>query len=279
MVGASHGKSAGRKHGVDGRFAKVFLWSVESSGKILAADSVNQSLAARGKELCQTISMDRTVIERFSSMEDAAHDAIETIAPSAPDSWIARLQGNQVTRDEAIEELRRILLRGLSKSFGAGNSVGMHLEDVVQEALLKVLESLQQFQGRSRFTTWAMTIATRIAISKRRRKHFADVSLDSLSRDRGTTFDVTSVEQSPAEVVDQQGTIAVLQQLIDEVLTDRQRVAIRALLDGLPVEVIAEKTESNRNSVYKLIHDAKLKLRSGLEAAGVASDDLNFGTH
>ncbi|QDT60125.1 RNA polymerase sigma factor [Stieleria bergensis] len=212
-------------------------------------------------------------------MEDAAHDAIETIASSAPDSWIARLQGNQVTRDEAIEELRRILLRGLSKSFGAGNSVGMHLEDVVQEALLKVLESLQQFQGRSRFTTWAMTIATRIAISKRRRKHFADVSLDSLSRDRGTTFDVTSVEQSPAEVVDQQGMIAVLQQLIDEVLTDRQRVAIRALLDGLPVEVIAAKTDSNRNSVYKLIHDAKLKLRSGLEAAGVASDDLNFGTH
>ena len=212
-------------------------------------------------------------------MEDATHDAIETVAPRTPDPWIERLQGDELTRDAAIEELRGILLRGLTKSFGAGNSFGMHLEDVVQESLLKVLDSLQQFQGRSRFTTWAMTIATRIAISKRRRKHFADVSLDSLSSDGGRTFDVSSVGQSPSEDADQQSTIDVLQQLIDDVLTDRQRVAIRALLEGLPVEVIAEKTASNRNSVYKLIHDAKLKLRSGLEVAGISGDDLNFGTN
>ena len=57
---------------------------------------------------------------------------------------------------------------------------GLQAEDVVQDALLKILNSLDQFEGRSRFTTWAMTIAMRVGLSELRRKHYADVSLDSM---------------------------------------------------------------------------------------------------
>ena len=74
--------------------------------------------------------------------------------------------------------------------------------------------------------------------------------------------------------LDRKSMVGKLQKLIDETLSEKQRFAIRASLAGLPVEVIAEKTGSNRNSVYKLVHDARTKLRSGLEASGVSVDVL-----
>ena len=74
--------------------------------------------------------------------------------------------------------------------------------------------------------------------------------------------------------LDRESLIGRLQQLIDETLSEKQRFAIRASLAGLPVEVIAEKTGSNRNSVYKLVHDARIKLRSGLESAGISAEIL-----
>ena len=64
-----------------------------------------------------------------------------------------------------------------------------------------------------------------------------------------------------------------LSELIDD-LSDRQQTAVRALLSGMPVEEIADRTASNRNAVYKLVHDARTKLKSGLEAAGYSAEDL-----
>ena len=46
-------------------------------------------------------------------------------------------------------------------------------------------------------------------------------------------------------------------------LTDKQREATQGLLDGLQVEEIARRTNSKRNAVYKLIHDARIRLRDG----------------
>ena len=66
-----------------------------------------------------------------------------------------------------------------------------------------------------------------------------------------------------------------LEHLIQSMLTEKQRVTIRATLDGMPVEVIAEKMGSDRNSGYKLVHDARVKLRSGMEEAGISAADLS----
>lgn len=193
----------------------------------------------------------------------------------SPEPWVSRLRGTDDVRDQALGELRDILIRGLSKSMASRYRGSLAPEDVVQESLLKILDSLDQFAGRSRFITWAMTIATRISISQMRRKHFQDVSLDSSSGGEPVRIEVADENNTQAgSELDRSWMLERLERLIDETLTERQRVAIRASLSGMPVEVIADKTGSNRNSVYKLVHDARLKLRSGMEDAGVSADDL-----
>ena len=87
--------------------------------------------------------------------------------------WISRLTGNDAARNDAIEELTRILVRGLSKSLATRYGGGLQPEDIAQEALIKILASLESFEGRSKFTTWAMTIATRLGISELRRKRYS----------------------------------------------------------------------------------------------------------
>lgn len=194
--------------------------------------------------------------------------------PAADDPWVIRLKGEPQVRDAALQELREILLRGLSKSMSSRYGGALSAEDVVQDALVKILESLDQFAGRSRFTTWAMTVATRIGISAMRRKHFQDVSIDSLGTE-GSSFEIASEGDLTASTeLDRQSMVVQLQGLIDTTLSEKQRFAIRATLAGMPVEVIAEKSGNNRNSVYKLVHDARVKLKTGLEAAGVSAEEL-----
>lgn len=191
-----------------------------------------------------------------------------------PDPWIERLQGPQPERDAAIEELRRIIVRGLQRSLSQRYGGAVQLDDVAQEAVLKILDSLDRFDGRSRFTTWAMTIATRVGISELRRRHYRDVSLESVTPDDSLRFDAPGSDDGPDQSLDREIVLSRLSELIETTLSDRQKVAIRGVLEGLPVEEVASRIDSNRNAVYKLIHDARLKLRSGLEAAGIASGDV-----
>jgi RNA polymerase sigma-70 factor (ECF subfamily) len=69
--------------------------------------------------------------------------------------------------------------------------------------------------------------------------------------------------------------LAKLAELIETNLTNKQRDAMHSLLNGMPVEVFAEKTGSNRNAVYKLVHDARAKLHQGFEQAGYKAEDIN----
>ena len=201
----------------------------------------------------------------------------KTNASSADsDRWVERLRSEEAdVRDAALAELRSILLRGLSSPMQQRYRGALQPEDVVQEALMKILDSLDKFEGRSKFTTWAMTLAIRVGISEMRRKHYQDVSLESFQSADATRVDIAIDESIEVErQLDQKAMVEKLQQVIDTELTEKQRAAIRASLDGMPVEVIAEKFGSNRNSVYKLVHDARLKLRQGLENAGIAADDF-----
>ena len=186
------------------------------------------------------------------------------------DSWQQRLRGPGEEQGMAIKELRAILVRGLRISLANRYGGRLQPEDIVQVALMKILGALDSFEGKSRFTTWAMSIATRVGICELRRKHYQEVSLDSITSD-ASKFDLKYDERESAEQGFQKRRLLdKLQQLIASELTQNQRVAIHGLLEGLPIEVIAERTRSNRNAVYKLVHDARLRLRAGLESAGLS---------
>lgn len=193
------------------------------------------------------------------------------------DDWKKDLASEDAkVRGGAVADLRDMLLRGLAKSLSKHGRVDdAFLDDVAQESSMKILEKLGDFEGRSRFRTWAVTIAVRTAVSKMRKRDWRNVSLDSLTSD---------ARLDPEAAIDRSETVArtnsrweilnKLKELIDTQLTERQWSAITADLRGMPLPEIAVKLESNTNSIYKLLHDARKKLRSGLEAAGFTIEDV-----
>ena len=101
------------------------------------------------------------------------------------EQWLAELQSSGPTQSAALADLRAVILKGLpyalSKWMRPDDPKYEGLaEEVAQETLLRVLDRLDSFQGRSRFTTWVHTIAVHIAISELRRKKWQERSLDTL---------------------------------------------------------------------------------------------------
>src|SRR5215475_13761964 len=126
-------------------------------------------------------------------------------APRENASWIRDLRTCGPVQAEAITDLRGLLLRGLTKSFRARGALDQaFVEDVVQQALVQILDHLDQFQGRSRFTTWAMAIAVRLAMSALRRKRWQDISLESMTEpiERALALDPDDT-MSPAQHAEQ----------------------------------------------------------------------------
>jgi len=193
------------------------------------------------------------------------------------DEWVHDLASEDTAlRDDAISDLRDMLCRGLSKSLSQSGRVdGAFLEDIVQEACIKILEKLNTFAGRSKFRTWAVTIAIRTAVSKMRKRDWQNVSLESFTAD--AQLDPQMVAD-PSETSDQANSrlslLSRLKELIDSELTERQWTAITAELGGMPLPQLAEKLGTNTNSIYKLLHDARKKLRRGLEASGFTIEDV-----
>ncbi len=189
--------------------------------------------------------------------------------------WLERLSPDNPEQHRAISRLREILVKGLKAAFLPRGKDETFCEDVAQESLLKILKALDSFEGRSKFTTWSISIAIRTGISQLRRKHFKDVSLDAISANGDLSFDVADVSGiDPEKQAVKTSMLGTLSELIDKELTEKQRVVVRSLLGGMPVEEIAHRTGSNRNAVYKMFHDARKRLRNGFESAGHSADEV-----
>ena len=157
----------------------------------------------------------------------------------------------------AVADLRDFLRRTLAKGFGP--KLAPHdLEDLAQESLLRVHRKLDTFRGQSRFTTWAATIAVNCALSELRRRRTQHLSIE----EAGETADWSPAEGDSASDEDQ---IALLRRGIAEALTDKQRQAIQAALGGLPLMELARRWNVSQGAVYKLLHDARRRLKGYME--------------
>lgn len=188
------------------------------------------------------------------------------------DEWIAQLSSQSAEREAALSELRDALVRNLRKALAHRPHVDdALLDDTAQEALLRILDRLDQFQGRSRFLTWATTIAIRVAFDELRRKRWSDVSLDQVMADTGMAPGRSS---APSVQSERQALLEAMYGLIETELTEKQRNALLAELKGMPQDEIARHLGSNRNAIYKLTHDARRKLKRGLEKAGYTAAEV-----
>ncbi len=192
------------------------------------------------------------------------------------EQWLRDLRSEGSAQTSALDDLRAYLLRALPGALRRyGGMPEDLLEDVVQDALLRTLDQLHQFEGRSRFTTWATTITVRAAMTELRRRRWKDVSLEEVTAgDTLTSQGYLDTEASPEDHAAQSGIVRAMQGILESQLSERQRTAIVAELNGMPQEEIGRHLGITRNAVYKLGHDARKKLKHGLEASGFDAAEI-----
>ena len=133
------------------------------------------------------------------------------------------------------------------------------------DALAAVLAKLDTFRGASRFTTWAYKfVLLETAVRLRRRAwEGRDVVLES-----GRWPAIADPGASPHELAEARERLDTLRRGVEEVLTAHQRDVFAALaLNGVPIDVLAERLGTTRGALYKALHDARRKLRAHLEGS------------
>jgi RNA polymerase sigma-70 factor, ECF subfamily len=193
--------------------------------------------------------------------------------------WLRSLRATGAAREDAIARLHALLLRAARFEVARRRPTLPHLRgneldeialEAADDALMSVLPRLDDFRGASRFTTWVYKFALLEAAVKLRRRAWQGREVP-LEPETWSLF--SSAELEPDERAEQGELLTVLQQAIDDVLTPHQRRVLVALaLNGVPIDVLAERLNTSRGALYKTLHDARRKLRKHLEDAGLALD-------
>jgi RNA polymerase sigma-70 factor, ECF subfamily len=207
--------------------------------------------------------------------------------PSAPTSsaplsvadesraWVEALKSRGPAYDDAVERLHALLVRAarheVSRRRASLSYVrGEELEDIAMQAaddaLMAVLRKLDDFHGASRFSTWAYKFALLEAGVRLRRRAW---------QEREVVLDTDSWTQlaaaTPGADTDAEGSelLQALSDCIGEDLTPHQRQVLVALaMDGVPIDVLAERLSTTRGALYKTLHDARRKLRTEMAGRG-----------
>jgi RNA polymerase sigma-70 factor (ECF subfamily) len=199
------------------------------------------------------------------------------LAKRTNEEWLDALRGPQ--REEALADLRQVLIRGLHAALVRKGSVTEEdVEDFVQDGLLRIVDALDSFRGEAQFTTWAYKIAIRVAFTELRRRRWRDVSLDQLSVTADSGFlpeTIADPDASPEQQAIQRAVLETLRHTIANDLTDRQRTALTAArVHGMPLDELSMRMDTNRNALYKLLHDARRRLQRALADKGLPADDI-----
>jgi RNA polymerase sigma-70 factor (ECF subfamily) len=198
-----------------------------------------------------------------------------TCLDDASRQWVEQLRVGHPRRDQTVRRLhdvlRRVALSELARRRHQLRSVtGPEFEDLAQQAagdaLVNVLDRLDDFSGLSRFTTWAykfvvFEISTKVARHAWRRQ---PPGVEELASDELPDL----LARRPEDCLEQRAQLDALSRAIGE-LTDRQReVFVAIALNDVPIDVVAAKRGTSRNVIYKNLFDARRSLRARMAAAG-----------
>ena len=195
------------------------------------------------------------------------------------EAWIEELRASGPIREAALDDLHAIVQKGLPYALSRWLKPDDPLftplvEEVTQETLLRVLDQLDTFEGRSMFTTWVHKIAIRIALTELRRKRWQDSSLEEMMDNEENPAPerlLADPQAGPETSAERADMLVRIRRILDEELTEKQRQALTLLsLQEMPMEEAARRMKTNRNALYKLLHDARLRLKRRL-----AKEDLD----
>ena len=189
--------------------------------------------------------------------------------------WPQRLAEQSDVREAAIAELRAFLVRGLRSGLsGRIGSEEAFIEDIAQMSILRILDRIGTFKGRSAFTTWALSIAMRVAFTELRRMHWKDISLNELNGEERPVREEAESSLDPSQQAARNSLISLMHDLIQSDLTARQQEVLLSELKGMPQIAIAEKLKISTNAVYKLAHDARKALKRAMTKAGYGPNQV-----
>jgi RNA polymerase sigma-70 factor (ECF subfamily) len=196
-------------------------------------------------------------------------------APRTSDDWLEALRGEGPAREDALADLHALMLRAARFELGRRRAAlshvrGEELEDLAtqaaDDALMALLGKLDSYRGASRFTTWAYKFALLEAGVKLRRRGWQGREV-VLGAEAWPAF--ADHRPSAHATLEDTELLGALRMAIETVLTPHQRDVFVALaLNEVPIDVLAERLEATRGSLYKTLHDARRKLRRELGAGG-----------
>jgi RNA polymerase sigma-70 factor (ECF subfamily) len=199
------------------------------------------------------------------------------------EEWLQALGSAGLERDAALADLHDILATGLRRGvLSQVDTAAPEFEalagDFAQEALLKILDSRDSFEGRSQFTTWAHKIAVNIALTELRRKRWKDPSLDQLTETEDGEYTPSFLADKgpePENAAVRREMMNTIKRLILEELTEKQRTGLLTIIvDGRSPNEVAELMDMKPNAVYKLLHDARLRLKDRLAREGLTPEEV-----
>jgi RNA polymerase sigma-70 factor (ECF subfamily) len=201
---------------------------------------------------------------------------VQTICDAESLRWLGRLRADGRERDQALAELRELLLRAARFEIGRrrARTPDLHAgeyddlaEQSADDALMAILSKLDQFRGDSRFTTWAYKFALLEAGVKFRRRAWQGREI-SLEPEHWTL--IGDDRPRPDESAETGDLMRAVRDGIEQALTPHQREILLALtINDVPIDVLAERLRTTRGALYKTLHDARRKLRAHLAGQGL----------
>jgi RNA polymerase sigma-70 factor (ECF subfamily) len=206
--------------------------------------------------------------------------------PRSNEEWLADLRDKE-KQVEALADLREYLLRAVYLYLDRRREDLDHLdrrelehmaEDFAQEALLQIQASLDTFRGESKFTTWAYPFVINIAAGELRLRRWRALSVEALVGEQDVpllSFLGDEGAPDPETAAVRHQVLDLIGQIIDQDLTERQRfVLVSVHFKGMPMAEVARELNTTPNNVYKIIHDARKKLKKGLYRHYYSQEDV-----
>jgi RNA polymerase sigma-70 factor (ECF subfamily) len=189
--------------------------------------------------------------------------------------WVRDLSGAGDRREAASRRLYEVLLRAARSEAGRRAArlrlAGPELDDIAHQAaadaLLTICGKVDTFRGDCKFTTWAYKFVI-FDVAAKINRHFWQRA--------GVAFDDEDWERLPARLgiepeaqAESRDLMEAVHRAVDEKLTAKQRMVFVALvLNGMPTDVLADQLGATHNAIYKMMFDARRKLRIALVDAG-----------
>ena len=224
--------------------------------------------------------MTAATLPSVSMMPPASSELTESGLDVESREWLRGLHAEGSAREDAIARLHGLLVRAASFEVARrrpslphlrGNDLDDIAHQAADDALVSVLRRLDDYRGDSRFTTWVYKFALLEAAVKLRKRAWQGREIP-LEPEAWNLF--ASARLAPDTEAELAELLGAVERGIAEALTPHQRRVLVALaVDGVPIDVLADRLGSTRGALYKTLHDARRKLRAQLAERGIALEE------